>query len=123
MRVHANQVTDELHPGIFIERGKAVSVDWERYSTAAQARDRGREPEHTGVVALCAGDVRKISGMHVFHEPLPGNRAHSGIHGMLGDADLTTEQRKIRKTDVRNQLFDLLDGRWELRPRSLPPKT
>jgi hypothetical protein len=114
----------QLHPGIFREHAAppvppAISVDWERYSTAEQTRSRARNPEKNGVVAFVARDVRAIPGMEVMHEPLRDNRAHSGIHGMSRED--RQQPASVRETMVRSRLFELIKVRgWELEPNARP---
>jgi hypothetical protein len=103
-----------LHPGIFRETGGAVSVDWEKYSTAEQTRYRARNPSQFGVIALVAGKVRKIEGLSVQHEPIKSNRAHSGIHGLTISQTLPPEESKTKK---RSDLFATIEqGGWEIDP-------
>jgi len=116
MRVHVGQLTGlELHTGIFREHQGAMSVDWERYSTPSETRNRHPDPNSVGVITLGAGAVRSIDGMEVRHEPVQSNRAHSGIHGLLR-SDMGPPQ--VRKTMVRTKLFKLVKG-WELKPKNL----
>ena len=69
-----------------------MSVDWEKYSTAIEARDRARNPAVNAVVSFVAGEVRQIP-QQVEHDPLPHNEAHSDIIG-----DKTPEVRvKLRR--------------------------
>jgi hypothetical protein len=46
LRVHVSLVPNrKLHPGVFREHGNAISVDWEKYSTPEETRQRGRVPD------------------------------------------------------------------------------
>jgi hypothetical protein len=58
-----------------------MSVDWARYSTAQQARDRAREPGANAVAAFEAGRVRGLPGQVVEHAPTEDNRANSSVTG------------------------------------------
>jgi len=103
-----------LHPGVFREIEGAISVDWEKYTTAQQTRDRARNPSKTGVVALVAGEVRAVDGLSVQHEPIRPNRSHSGIHGLSSSQALPPEESKTRR---RSELFALIgEEGWEISP-------
>ena len=102
----------QLHPGVFKETEGAMSVDWERYSTAQETRDRARNPTQNGVIALVTGNVRGIEGLSVEHEPIRSNRAHTGIHGLTQPGSLPAEESKTKR---RTLLFDLVTG-WEIDP-------
>jgi len=113
LRVHITWVPDrKIVPGIFREHGGAMSVDWEKYSTAEETRLRGRDPEKNGVVSLVAGAVRAIEQMTVEHEPIRSNRAHSGIHGLNSRGQLSAQ---VMKTMRRAKLFHLVKD-WEIQP-------
>jgi hypothetical protein len=113
MRVHVKLLpTRQLHAGIFRERLGAMSVDWERYSSAEDTRGRAPNPDENGVIALITGDVRRIEGLSVEHEPLRSNRAHSGIHGLTLPGSLPAEESKTKR---RSLLLDLVNG-WEIDP-------
>jgi hypothetical protein len=114
MRVHVDLVrTRQLHPGIFREHDGAISVDWEKYSRAEDTRGRGQSlPNENGVIALVTGDVRRIEGLSVEHEPLRSNRAHSGIHGLRRPGSLPAEESKTKR---RYLLLGLVKG-WEIDP-------
>jgi hypothetical protein len=58
-----------------------MSLDWARYSTAQQARERARDPEVNAVAALETGRVRGLPGQLVEHVPIEDNRAHSSVTG------------------------------------------
>jgi hypothetical protein len=102
----------KVQPGVFRETEGAVSVDWERYSSAQETRDRARNPSQNGVIALVTGDVRGIEGLSVEHEPIRSNRAHSGIHGLTQPGSLPAEESKTKR---RLLLFGLVTG-WEIDP-------
>jgi hypothetical protein len=102
----------QLHEGVFRETEGAMSVDWERYSSAQETRDRARNPRQNGVIALVTGDVRGIEGLSVEHEPIRSNRAHSGIHGMTHPGSLPAEESKTKR---RALLLGLVTG-WEIDP-------
>jgi hypothetical protein len=118
LRVHANDVRasgGKLHPGVFREQRGSMSVDWEKYSTAEESRNRARHPERVGILALIAGYVRSIEGLTVLHEPDEErrNRAHSGVHGIFDPAAANPE---VRKTMIRSKLFALFN-QWLLEPK------
>ncbi len=92
-----------LHPGIFREIAGAISVDWEKYSTAQQTRDRAPKPSQFGVVELVTGKVRKIEGLSVQHEPTGENRAHSGIHGLKFPSRFRLKKARRRSALICSQ--------------------
>lgn len=94
MRVHETWVPKgRLSAGVFQDRGRGMSTDWDRYSTAEEARARARNPTANGIVRLLVRGVREI-GQVVEHAPIqptatsPGNRAHTDVIG-----EKTTEAR------------------------------
>src|SRR5438552_4190603 len=101
MRVHKTFIAgDDVGPHAFRDHGRGLSVDWNKYSTALQTRDRARNPAHNGVITMVAGAVRAIEALVVEHEPIQensfdekgapvkANRAHSEVIG-----EKTTEVR------------------------------
>lgn len=117
LRVHVNDVRasgGKPHPGVFRERQGSMSVDWGKYSTAEESRNRARHPERVGILALIAGSVRSIEGLTVLHEPDEerNNRAHSGVHGIF---DPGADDPDVRKTMIRSKLFALFN-QWLLEP-------
>lgn len=111
-RVHRNSLgtNGEIVPGVFREREGSISTDWEKYSTADEARQRARVPAANGIVSLFAGEVRRLD-LLVRHEPDEArhNRAHAGIHGLETDPE--------RKVELRFRLLDLVSG-WVIPPDS-----
>jgi hypothetical protein len=80
-RVHANYCPNgELIPGVFRDIEGGMSVDWEKYSTPTQTRNRAKEAEKNGIVSFVAGKVREIP-QQVEHTPSDDSRAHSEIIG------------------------------------------
>jgi hypothetical protein len=89
-----------------------MSVDWTKYTTSLETRNRGRIPSDNAVISMVAGAVRAIEALVVEHAPiqdssieeggnqLKPNRAHSEVIG-----EKTTEVRvKLSRT-----------WRWQLR--------
>lgn len=92
MRVHQSLLDEkgEPIPGAFRlhPSDAGMSVDWDKYSTAEQARQRARQPHKNAVISMQAGQIRVIPGQEVFHRPILNNRAHSEVLG-----EKTTEAR------------------------------
>jgi len=61
--------------------GGVMSTDWEKYSTAEECRGRAKIPADNALIRMNTGLVRQVPGQTVVHEPLPENRAHTGVHG------------------------------------------
>lgn len=115
-RVHRCLVPDGMiRPNVFRVQGSGMSVDWERYSTAAEARARARESNENGIIALVAERLRTMEGLDVVHKPLLKNRAHSQVVGMYGPPSLEPQQAKAFLTKVRVKLYSLFQE-WEISP-------
>ena len=91
-RVHRNWFfpNGTLNPGAF--RDYEMSTDWQRYSSAEEARQRARKPHETAIVSLVAGEVRRIDSQYVQHAPIPDNRAHTNV---IGDKSTKVRQRLV----------------------------
>lgn len=98
-----------LSPSVIRQQGQdGISVDWSRYSTATECRDRGHN-EGDGVVSFEVGCIESkkvnILGMpeklEVVHAPVDGNKAHALIVRLpeKGKADIRA---------IRNLLFECL---------------
>ncbi len=81
-RVHKNlMVNGQVTIAAFKNVQGGMSVDWNKYSTAEEARQRARSPQDNAVVKLVAGQVRQVLGQTVAHTPTEDNRAHSEVLG------------------------------------------
>ena len=90
MRAHRSLLRDgEIVPGVFRAQGKAMSVDWSKYASPEDTRQRARKPLGNAVLAMIAGRIRAEAGLEVFHTPEPENRAHSSVILPENDEDLT----------------------------------
>lgn len=94
MRVHKNLIpAGEIGPNVFRDQGGGMSVDWDKYSTPSQTRDRGRVPADSAVIRMGVFFIRRIEGLMMEHDPiqenssdengnpLKANRAHSQVIG------------------------------------------
>ncbi len=92
MRIHRDWLLDngEVKPGFFrnIPPDDGMSCDWDKYSTAAQTKERARNPNFNGVLQFAACDARSLPDQHLAHDPQQENRAHSQLFG-----EKTTEIR------------------------------
>ncbi len=70
-----------------------MSLDWDKYSTAEQTRNRGRKPHHNAVVSLMVGGIRTINNLEVLHTPEKENQAHS--ESVLPEDETLTEIRVL----------------------------
>ena len=76
-----------------------MSVEWERYSTPHETRQRASEPMDNAVVRLPVIGIRDITPLDVKHTPKATNRAHSDVLSMPdGGEDLT---------EIRISLLDI----------------
>jgi hypothetical protein len=92
MRAHRSYFRDgKLEHGVFKAKdGPGMSVDWEKYSSAEDTRQRARNPRDNAVLALSASGIRSIEGLDVRHVPEPQNRSHSEVN--LPDKDTKREE-------------------------------
>ncbi len=94
-RFHRNWLRKgKLKPGFFVFWGSGMSVEWSKYSTPADARNRAREPAANGVVSMRAGEVRAIDDLSVEHTPSNANRAHSTVYGEK-DEEVRLKLRRV----------------------------
>ena len=87
--------------------GRAFSVDWGRYTTPEESRDRRPCPASVGVVRLSVAAVRAIRPLAVAHRPIEGNLSHSHV---LAPRDTDRPAR----AELRNRLHEI--AVWVLRP-------
>ncbi len=88
-----------LQPGVFRVHEDGMSVDWDKYSTPEQTRQRTSQPLRNAVIRLPVVGIRDIGDLDVKHTPYPANRAHSDVVGIPnGGEDLT---------EVRASLLDI----------------
>jgi hypothetical protein len=88
---------DDLQPGVFQEKGSdgCMSVDWERYSSCYESRNRSKIPNQNAILEMRVGDIRQINPLSVEHRPFPENRAHSGVVGLPRNGEDLTEVRML----------------------------
>ena len=97
MRAHrAHFRNGELQPGVFRQHGEGMSVDWEKYSTSQETRNRAAKPLENAVIGASVGHIRDVSGLDVLHKPdyEGSNRAHSNVVGL--PANNTPELVEVR---------------------------
>jgi hypothetical protein len=94
LRVHKSKCnrkdSSEISPNMFAPKGAGLSVDWSKYSTSTESRNRARNPVENGILSLVSGEVRSVTGIEdVRHDPLQEgvegvapNRSHSIIEGL-----------------------------------------
>jgi hypothetical protein len=106
MRAHKTYCPGgNLEYGVFRDRGKGMSVDWEKYSSATETQNRGTTPSENGVIKLKVAEIHEINSLVVRHSPiqnhpvLPDNRAHSDVLGLLqlSPEDFTQARFKLKK--------------------------
>src|SRR5579863_8173816 len=73
-----------LQPGVFRVRDGGMSVDWDKYSTPEETRQRSNSnPRDNAVIRLPVVGIRDIGNLDVKHSPDQTigfeNRAHSDI--------------------------------------------
>jgi hypothetical protein len=89
-------------PGAFHNNPKSdpnagMSVNWDKYSTAEEARQGTRKPAtEYAIVKLNAGKVRKLPNQTVVHEPFDDNSSHSEVFGE-------------KNTEVRAKLLEMYE--------------
>jgi hypothetical protein len=83
-----------------------LSVDWSRYSTPEQTRDRAKQPpENYGVAEFAAGAARAAT-LAVTHSPdrETNNRAHTDVTGNLKATEVRFKMRKALKWRINPPL-------------------
>lgn len=90
-----------IKPGAFDPQpkpdGTEMSVDWDKYATAMDTRNRARKPEKNGVVSFVAGQVRQSpTPLHVSHKPT-ANKAHAIIWNVLPHSNHPEIRIKLRR--------------------------
>jgi hypothetical protein len=104
MRAHRTHFRGKnLQPGVFRAHGGGMSVDWDKYSTPEETRQRASNPLDNAVIRLPVVGIRDISTLEVEHTPVcvlaHPNRAHSDVLGIPdGGEDLT---------EIRASLLDI----------------
>ncbi|HEY3244813.1 MAG TPA: hypothetical protein VGM03_15840 [Phycisphaerae bacterium] len=80
-RVHRNLFKPDgtVMTGAFAHR--EMSVDWSKYSTPEETRQRADNPSDQAVLEMNVGEVRQVAGQSVEHAPLASNRARSHVIG------------------------------------------
>ena len=92
MRFHANNIkNNKLLPVVFKakpEGSDELSVDWNKYSTVEESRNRAKNPLKNGIGQFIVEEVRKLN-YKVEHKPEhePPNFAHSIISPVLEERD------------------------------------
>jgi len=84
---------DVLLPSVFRPHGDSMSVDWTRYSTPQDTRNRAPIPDQNAVIRLPVIGIRKTPPLDVRHTPEPENRAHSEVLGLPTEREDLTEIR------------------------------
>lgn len=87
-RVHRNALRNmpadmpknKVYPNAFRIDDGDMSVDWSKYATPQEAKNRAKVPAQNGIVEFTAGDVRD-DGHRVVHSPSRHNQAHSSVRG------------------------------------------
>jgi hypothetical protein len=96
MRAHRNLLRDgQIAPGVFRAQGDGMSVDWSKYATPEDTRNRARKPIDNAILAMIAGEIRSAVGLAVNHTPQPENRGHSEVILPRDDEDLTEARIKL----------------------------
>ena len=97
MRAHRMHFRDgKLAPSVFREQDGAMSVNWDKYATAEQTRQRSRKnPRDNAVLSMPVVGIRLIDSLRVEHTPEQENRAHSDVCGLPADREQLTEIRVL----------------------------
>ncbi len=100
-----------LLPGVFKSRGGGISVDWDKYSTPEETRQRATsKPTDNAVISLPVDGIRGINNLDIKHTPdhtqESPNRAHSDILGLPDIGEDLTEAR-VSLLDISTVLMEL----------------
>ena len=80
MRAYKDRMKNGVpSPSAFKPQGNGnLSVDWDKYSTPEQTRDRARQPMDNAVLRMIVANIRQLD-VSVIHVPVLENRAHSEV--------------------------------------------
>lgn len=98
MRAHQQYFSREgnLQPGVFRVHGSGMSVDWGKYSSPENTRDRAsNNPHKNAVIRMLVLGIRQMPSLDVKHTPEPDNRSHSDVLGIPSAPEDRTEIRMI----------------------------
>ena|ERR1700722_3857896 len=88
-----------LQPGVFRTHDGGMSVDWDKYSTPEETRQRSKNPLDNAVIRLPVVGIRDIDNLEAKHTPdqTTGyeNRAHSDVVGIPDGGEDLTEVRAL----------------------------
>lgn len=102
MRAHQTHFrAGDLQPGVFRQLGNGMSVDWSRYATPEETRNRAQDPSANAVIATLVGRIREIQNLQVQHDPdyERKNRAHSIVVELptQGSPELVETRLKLHR--------------------------
>lgn len=121
MRLHWRLIQgNDVGPNAFREHGGGMSVDWGKYSTPLETRNRARKspPSDYAVIGMITRDIRAIDGLVVEHDPIQENshdengdpiepnRAHSEIVGISSTSAEKKTERRLKLSRIWH---------WEIR--------
>jgi hypothetical protein len=73
-----------------------MSVNWDKYASAAQTRQQAsKNPEDNAVISLPVGGIRQVEGLTVLHTPERDNRAHTDVFGIPTQREQQVEKRML----------------------------
>jgi hypothetical protein len=86
----------ELEPGVFRTPDSGMSVNWDKYASAADTRQQARKnPLDNAVVRMPVIEIRRVGHLTVEHTPKLDNRAHSEVYGLPRNSEALTETRVL----------------------------
>lgn len=102
MRIHRQYINPDgtLQPGAFRDHGGSMSTDWNKYRSAQDTLKDAKEPSINAVISMNVGEIRLIPGQAVQHDPMPDNRAHTGVIGPK-----TTKERVLYTDIYRFEIY------------------
>ncbi len=110
-RVHvhllSNRQNQENIPPIVFWDHNGISVDWSKYSTPNESRQRAKDPSQNGIIQIGVQAILSFRSLSVVHAPIQENRAHANILGMHNCS-------KVDQTDIRKRLARI--AQWALKP-------
>jgi hypothetical protein len=80
MRAYKDRMKNGVpSPSAFKPQGNGnLSVDWDKYSTPDQTRNRAKQPTDNAVLRMIVANIRQLE-VSVVHVPLLENQAHSEV--------------------------------------------
>lgn len=114
-KINFDNDSQKIIPGAFDPQPKGksteMSVDWGKYSTAQQTRDRAKKPDDNGVVSFICKHVRDTPfPLQVRHAPTLNENIRNQAHSVIFNVPLSPNDIGL---GYRLKLRDIC--KWEIK--------